>query len=175
MDRKASRENGKWRDAMQDCARCSSIGNRKPMRSLGCFGGGLPHVSWVRGRAGISTWWRHQMETFSALLAFCAGNSPATGEFPSQRPATRSFNIFFHRCLNKWLGKQSRGWWFETPSCSLWRHCIEWWGNTSRFTCVYIWLECSHREKGTDHTVLCWDVFVCEKIDKMCKSKVQIE
>ena len=31
------------------------------------------------------TWWRHQMETFSALLAICAGNSPVTGEFPSQK------------------------------------------------------------------------------------------
>ena len=30
------------------------------------------------------TWWRHQMETFSALLAICAGNSPVTGEFPTQ-------------------------------------------------------------------------------------------
>ena len=32
-----------------------------------------------------SPWWRHQMETFSALLALCAGNLPVTGEFPSQR------------------------------------------------------------------------------------------
>ena len=31
---------------------------------------------------------RHQMETFSALLAICAGNSPGTGEFPTQRPVT---------------------------------------------------------------------------------------
>ena len=31
---------------------------------------------------GINSWWRHQIETFSALLAFCAGNSPVTGEFP---------------------------------------------------------------------------------------------
>ena len=38
-------------------------------------------------------WWSHQMETFSALLAFCAGNSPVTGEFPAQRPVTRSFDI----------------------------------------------------------------------------------
>ena len=29
-------------------------------------------------------WWRHQMETFSELLALCAGNSPVTGEFPTQ-------------------------------------------------------------------------------------------
>ena len=35
------------------------------------------------------------METFSALPAFCVGHSPATGEFPAQRPVTRSFDIFF--------------------------------------------------------------------------------
>ena len=28
------------------------------------------------------TWWRHQMETFSALLALCEGNPPVTGGFP---------------------------------------------------------------------------------------------
>ena len=59
------------------------------------------------------------METFSALPALCAGNSPVTGEFPSQKSA--SFDIFFG--LNKQLSKQSWGWWFETPSRSLWRHC----------------------------------------------------
>ena len=65
------------------------------------------------------------METFSALLAICAGNSPVTGWFPSQRPVTRSFDVFFDLRLNKRLGKQSWGWWFETPSSSLWRHCNE--------------------------------------------------
>ena len=35
------------------------------------------------------------METFSALLAICAGNLPVTGEFPSQSPVTRSFDVFF--------------------------------------------------------------------------------
>ena len=65
------------------------------------------------------------METFSALLALCAGNSPVTGEFPAQRPVTWSFDIFFDLCLNKWLNEQSWGWWFETPSRSLWRHCNE--------------------------------------------------
>ena len=69
-----------------------------------------------------SSWWRHQMETFPALLARCAGNSPVTGEFPSQRPVTRSFDVSFDLRLNKRLGKQSWGWWFETPSWSLWRH-----------------------------------------------------
>ena len=68
------------------------------------------------------TWWRHQMETFSALLAICAGNSPVPGEFPAQRPVTRSFDVYFDLRPKKRLSKQSWGWWFETPSHSLWRH-----------------------------------------------------
>ena len=55
------------------------------------------------------------MEAFSALLAICAGNSPVTGEFPSQRPVTRSFDVFFDLRLDERLSKQSWGWWFETP------------------------------------------------------------
>ena len=62
------------------------------------------------------------METLSLLLAFCVGNSPVTDEFPTQRPVKQSFAVFFHLRLNKRLGKQSYGWWFETPSCPLWRH-----------------------------------------------------
>ena len=49
---------------------------------------------------GFTAWWRHQMETFPALLALCAGNSPVPGEFPSQTPVTRSFDIFCN--LRKW-------------------------------------------------------------------------
>ena len=71
----------------------------------------------------LLSWWRNQMETFSALLALCEGNSPVTGEFPSQRPVTRSLDVFFDLRLNKGLSKQSWGWWFETSSRSLWRHC----------------------------------------------------
>ena len=47
------------------------------------------------------------METFSALLAICAGNSPVSGEFPAQRPVTRSFDIIFDVRLSKQLSKQS--------------------------------------------------------------------
>ena len=50
-------------------------------------------------------WWRHQMETFSALLAICAGNSPVPGEFPAQRPVTRSSDVFFDLRPKKRLGK----------------------------------------------------------------------
>ena len=47
------------------------------------------------------------------------------GEFPTQRPVTRSFDVFFDLRLNKRLSKQPWGWWFEKPSWSLWRQCNE--------------------------------------------------
>ena len=68
-------------------------------------------------------WWRHQMETFSASLAICAEISLVTGEFPTQRPLTRSFDVFFDLRLNKQLSKQRLCCWFETPSYPLWHHC----------------------------------------------------
>ena len=68
-------------------------------------------------------WWRHQMETFSTLLAICAGNSSFTGEFLAQGPVTRSFGVFFDLRLNKRLRKQSWVWLFEMPSHPFWRHC----------------------------------------------------
>ena len=64
------------------------------LQSKGCI---------LRGKS----WWRHQMETFSALLAICAGNSPVPGEFPTQRPATRSFDVFFDLHPIKRLSKQT--------------------------------------------------------------------
>ena len=78
----------------------------------------MPH-----GEVDLASWWCHQMETFSVLLAICAGNSPVTGEFPAQRPVTQSFDVFFDLRLNKRLSKQSWGCWFEMPSHSLWRYC----------------------------------------------------
>ena len=58
-------------------------------------------------------WWRHQMETFSTVTGHLCG------EFAG------SFHVFFDLRLNKRLSKQSWGWWFETISCPLWRHCNE--------------------------------------------------
>ena len=63
--------------------------------------------------------WNH----FLRYWSFCAGNSPVTGEFPSQRPVSRSFDVFFDLRLDKRLCKQSRRRWFVTPSHSLWRRC----------------------------------------------------
>ena len=76
-------------------------------------------------------WWRHQMQTFSALLALCAGNSPFTGEFPSQRSVTRSFGVFFDLRLDKRLSKQSWGWWFR-------RH-------RAHYDVTGMWLEIAYR------------------------------
>ena len=50
------------------------------------------------------------------------GEFTGPGEFPTQRPVTRSFDVFFDLRLNKPLSKQSWGWWFETLLRSLWRH-----------------------------------------------------
>ena len=50
------------------------------------------------------------MATFSALLAICAGNSSVTGEFPTQRPVTRSFDVFFDLRLNNgWVNNREAG------------------------------------------------------------------
>ena len=81
--------------------------------------------------------WRHQIETFSALLVLCAGNSLVTGEFPTQKPETQSFDVFFDLRLNKRLSKQSWGWRFETPWRWFWRHFnVEHKANTHVDTCI---------------------------------------
>ena len=84
----------------------------------------------------IFAWWRHQMGTFTALLALCAGNSPVPGEFPVQRPVTRSFDVFFHLRPNKRLSIQSWGWWSETLFRSLRCHCN---GLNRNYTVTWEW------------------------------------
>ena len=79
------------------------ISFNKPQQSTLCIYTYLMHwmyiLIWMVVELFGDTWWRHQMETFSALLAHCEGNSPVTGEFPSQRPVTRSFDVFSDRRL----------------------------------------------------------------------------
>ena len=87
-----------------------------------------PAAHWLANSVenhGIS-WWRHQLGIFSTLPALCEGNLPVTGGFPSQRPVARSFDVLFYLRLNTRLCKQSRRWWFETPSRALWRHHNVW-------------------------------------------------
>ena len=75
--------------------------------------------------------WKH----FRVTGHLC-GEFTGPGEFPAQRPVTRSFDVFFDLCLNKRLSKQSWGWWFETLSRSLWRHCNVFITNSSHLTRV---------------------------------------
>ena len=50
------------------------------------------------------------METFSALLALCAGNSPVPGQFPAQRPMVWSFDVSL-MCtrINGWVNNGEAG------------------------------------------------------------------
>ena len=78
--------------------------------------------------------WRHcNVKAFIYMMTSSNGNifrvtSPlcgeftGPGEFPTQRPVTRSFDVFFDLRPNKRLSKQWRGWWFETLSRPFWRH-----------------------------------------------------
>ena len=56
------------------------------------------------------SWWRHQMETFSALLVICAGNSPVTGEFP-HKGQWRENLMFSLVCTwtNSWANNEDAG------------------------------------------------------------------
>ena len=76
--------------------------------------------------------------SISASLAIYAGNLPVTGKFPAQRPVTRSVDVFFDLLLNKRLRKQSWGWWFATPSRSLWRHCNDFYDDFLHW--INVWL-----------------------------------
>ena len=69
------------------------------------------------------------METFSALLANCAGNSPVPGEFPAQRPVTRNFNVFFDLRVNK------NGWVNNREAGDLRRNCVHY-DVTAMFICI---------------------------------------
>ena len=72
-------------------------------------------LPWIARLFEISTkdvlsWWRHQMEIFSASLAICAGNSPVPGEFPAQRPVTRSFDVYLICVrINGWVSNRDAG------------------------------------------------------------------
>ena len=64
------------------------------------------------------------------------GEFTGPGEFPTQRPVMRSFDVNFDLRLNKPLSKQSWGWWFETLLCPLWRHSNE--EICTRFCCALL-------------------------------------
>ena len=70
----------------------------------------------------ITTW---NGDIFRVTGPLC-GEFTGPGEFPTQRPVTRSFDVIFDLSPNKRLSKQPWSWWFETSSWSLWRQCNGW-------------------------------------------------
>ena len=111
---------------------------------------------------------------FRVTVPLC-GEFTGPGEFPTQRPVTRSFDVFFDLRLNKQLSKQPWGWWFETPSWSLWRQRNE----RSRV----LWYFLCYLNKATcftwHHTLRClWNVLCCRILfnpSKTVKSKQQFD
>ena len=85
---------------------------------------GIAHPNRLAMQLQCKSWWRHQMETFSVLLALCVGihRSPVNSPHKGQWRGALMFSLICNRCLNK----QPCGWWFATPSGSLWRHCNVW-------------------------------------------------
>ena len=74
---------------------------------------------WIGWHDDVIKW-----KLFPCYWPFVRGiNSSVNGEFPTQRPVTRSFDVFYDLRLNKRFSKLWRGWWFETRSCTLWSHC----------------------------------------------------
>ena len=89
----------------------------------------LPNQRWSRPPTPFASLRHNQLMMTSSngnifrVTGPLCGEFTGPGEFPTQRPVTRGFDVFFDLRLNKRLSKQPWGWWFETPSWSLWRQC----------------------------------------------------
>ena len=67
-------------------------------------------TNWMRPWQSLHvSWWRHQMESFSALQAICAGNSSITGEFPAQKACDAELWSFISAWMNGWVNNRKAG------------------------------------------------------------------
>ena len=101
-------------------------------------------------------WLRDDVIKWKRFSRYCPFVRPVTGGFPSQRPVTRSFDIFFYLRRNKRLSKQPRRRRFDTPSRSLWRQCNvvlvpEFTVFTETSNSQYLTLPSTSLEKGYRH------------------------
>ena len=78
----------------------------------------LTHFAKIIGTYAYNTMTSSNGNIFRVTGPLC-GEFTGPGEFPTQRPVARSFDVFFDLRLNKRLSKQSWGWWLRRP---LWRH-----------------------------------------------------
>ena len=86
------------------------------------------------------------------------GELTGPGEFSTQRPVTRIFDVFFDLRLNKRLSKQPGGWWFEMPSWPLWRQCN---------------VTCMAPQRKTLFEYVCENVFIISRPYEYCAYLVQ--
>ena len=83
------------------------------------------YVTLLEASPFVNSWWRHHRKHFPRYWPFVRGIHRSSVN-SSHKGQWREALIFSLSCaLNKRLSKQSWGWWFETPSRSLWRHCNE--------------------------------------------------
>ena len=141
----------KWNKTVQSITNTGGFPRKRPVLRLmpartGCWRDNSSY-RWLVTPWRSCPWLRHQMETFSALLA-------------AQRPVTRSFDVFFDLGLNKRLSKQPWGWWFEMLSWSLWRQCnamtlnasVNWVVIESNISCFMMPMR---------HKAIAWTVLTC--------------
>ena len=83
----------------------------------------LTHIAWLISDHHVQIMMTSSNGNIFRVTGPLCGEFTGPGEFPTQRPVTRTFDVFFDLRLNKRLSKQAWGWWFETLSWSLWRHC----------------------------------------------------
>ena len=122
----------------------------------------------------ILPWWCNEIETFSVLLAPCEGKSPVTGEFPSQRPVTRSFGVFF--VLRLWwtsarpLAMCRMGGSSQSSTDTEYEAKTSSGSRTSSETALNQWLS-----RDPPRTAFCktWMKFVCQSLIKLQKSCIR--
>ena len=98
----------KWEQAVEQIVQSPFILDALTLmwRDWSYCGRWWPQLRWGNfDQDWVNTWWRHQMGTFSALLALCA----VTGEFLSQRPVTRWFDFFIYDWTNVWVNNRDAG------------------------------------------------------------------
>ena len=106
----------------------------------------------VYSRSAAKSWWRHDMKTFSMLLALCVGNPPATLWFPSQRVSNAGIEVLLDMNINKLLNKQSNCHWFENYRPLFeWRYLVTQW--MYEIICChfffYWWISCTCKTQQT--------------------------
>ena len=136
-----------------------------------CFTTTLIRREAYHGSSWIYPWWRHKMETFSALLALCEGNLPVTSGSPYKGQFRGALMCFFNLRWNKQLSRRSRHRRFLTPSRSLRCHCnaraITKNKSTNEYIKLYKWIGGGNDNKWRlrvhIHDVFIWICLLCRE------------